>query len=43
MDTDAQIISPPQWPVILIGGAAGLIGSLIDSVLGAVCQYSGNV
>jgi uncharacterized protein (TIGR00297 family) len=29
-----------QWPIVLIGAAAGLAGSLIDSVLGAVLQYS---
>lgn len=33
--------SPPQWPVILWGGFAGLVGSLIDSFLGATLQYSG--
>lgn len=33
--------SPPQWPIILIGGVAGLIGSIIDSFLGATVQYSG--
>ena len=33
--------SPPQWPVILWGGFAGLVGSVIDSFLGATLQYSG--
>lgn len=32
---------PPQWPIILIGSLSGLIGSLIDSILGAKLQYSG--
>ncbi|XP_043268690.1 transmembrane protein 19 isoform X2 [Venturia canescens] len=31
----------PQWPIIMIGGFAGLFGSLFDSVLGATFQYSG--
>lgn len=34
--------SPPQWPVVLFGGVAGLLGSLFDSLLGAWFQYSGN-
>ncbi|KAL4221984.1 hypothetical protein ACF0H5_018031 [Mactra antiquata] len=33
--------SPPQWPLILIGGFLGLLGSTIDSLLGAWFQYSG--
>ncbi|XP_054775028.2 transmembrane protein 19-like [Lytechinus pictus] len=33
--------SPPQWPVVLFGGVAGLVGSLFDSLLGAWFQYSG--
>ena len=31
----------PQWPVIVLAGIAGLLGSIIDSILGATLQYSG--
>lgn len=34
-------ISAPQWPIIAFGGMAGLLGSIIDSYLGATMQYSG--
>jgi len=30
-----------QWPTLLIGAFAGFLGSFIDSVLGALMQYSG--
>ncbi|XP_059834419.1 transmembrane protein 19 isoform X1 [Hypanus sabinus] len=33
--------SPPQWPVVLYGAAAGFFGSILDSCLGATMQYSG--
>ena len=32
---------PPQWPVVVIGGTAGFIGSIVDSFLDATVQYSG--
>lgn len=34
-------LAAPQWPIILYGGVAGLLGSLLDSLLGASMQYSG--
>lgn len=41
VDADALSWGPPQWPVIVFGGVAGLLGSVIDSLLGATLQYSG--
>ncbi|XP_076167669.1 transmembrane protein 19 [Ptiloglossa arizonensis] len=34
-------LAAPQWPLIIVGGIAGLFGSLLDSILGATLQYSG--
>uniref|UniRef100_A0A8C2W640 Transmembrane protein 19 n=1 Tax=Chinchilla lanigera TaxID=34839 RepID=A0A8C2W640_CHILA len=34
-------ISAPQWPIIIFGGLAGLLGSIVDSYLGATMQFSG--
>lgn len=34
-------MSARQWPIIVFGGVAGLIGSVIDSLIGATLQYSG--
>ncbi|XP_027248188.1 transmembrane protein 19 isoform X3 [Cricetulus griseus] len=34
-------ISAPQWPIIAFGGLAGLLGSVVDSYLGATMQFSG--
>ncbi|GFO10124.1 transmembrane protein 19 [Plakobranchus ocellatus] len=33
--------APAQWPVILYGGLAGFLGSLVDSLLGGALQFSG--
>lgn len=33
--------STAQWPIVLVGGLAGLLGSIVDSLLGATVQYSG--
>ena len=34
-------VTPPQWPLLVVTASTGLLGSLIDSVLGATLQYSG--
>lgn len=41
--TDATIlsVSPPQWPILIVGCIGGLFGSMFDSLLGATLQYSG--
>uniref|UniRef100_A0A8C1VKG3 C2H2-type domain-containing protein n=1 Tax=Cyprinus carpio TaxID=7962 RepID=A0A8C1VKG3_CYPCA len=36
-------LAVPQWPIILYGAIAGLLGSLLDSFLGATMQYSESV
>lgn len=36
-------LAAPQWPIVAYGAVAGLLGSVLDSLLGAVMQYSGNV
>uniref|UniRef100_UPI0037E868FB transmembrane protein 19 n=1 Tax=Semicossyphus pulcher TaxID=241346 RepID=UPI0037E868FB len=34
-------LADPQWPIVVYGGIAGLLGSMLDSFLGAHMQYSG--
>ncbi|XP_022605050.1 transmembrane protein 19 [Seriola dumerili] len=34
-------LADPQWPIVVYGGVAGLVGSMLDSFLGAHMQYSG--
>ncbi|XP_050419993.1 transmembrane protein 19 [Adelges cooleyi] len=41
VDADLLARSPPQWPLMVVGAFAGLIGSIVDSILGATLQYSG--
>jgi len=41
MDSAILARSVPQWPIIILGGVGGLLGSIIDSILGATLQYSG--
>ena len=40
LDVD-NISLTSQLPVMLVGGVAGLFGSVVDSLLGATVQYSG--
>ncbi|XP_063068393.1 transmembrane protein 19 [Engraulis encrasicolus] len=34
-------LAVPQWPIVVYAGLAGLLGSLLDSLIGASMQYSG--
>ncbi|XP_076647615.1 transmembrane protein 19 [Halictus rubicundus] len=41
VDSAVLQLAAPQWPVILVGCFGGLLGSIVDSILGATLQYSG--
>lgn len=41
VDTEILRASPNQWPILFIGLFGGFFGSLLDSFLGSVFQYSG--
>ncbi|GLH08756.1 Uncharacterized protein GBIM_13935 [Gryllus bimaculatus] len=41
VDPDVLGASPQQWPLIVVGALAGLLGGIVDSLLGATLQYSG--
>ena len=36
-----EIEYPPQWPLLLLATISGFLGSILDSYLGAILQYSG--
>ena len=41
VDREILLRSPPQWPLLFVGTIAGLLGSVIDSIVGATMQFSG--
>lgn len=41
VSSPVMISAPAQWPIIIVGAVGGLLGSLIDSVIGATMQFSG--
>jgi len=43
IDVAVLQLAAPQWPIIIVAGFGGLFGSILDSILGATLQYSGNV
>lgn len=43
VDTAVLQLAAPQWPIVVVAAFSGLFGSVLDSILGATLQYSGNV
>lgn len=43
VDSAVLEVAAPQWPIIVLGGVGGLLGSIVDSILGATLQYSGRL
>lgn len=43
VDTAVLQLAPPQWPIVFVAAFGGLFGSILDSILGATLQYSGNI
>lgn len=41
VDSETLENASVQYPVVVFGGVAGLFGSVVDSLLGAVFQFSG--
>jgi uncharacterized membrane protein len=41
VDSVVLELAAPQWPIVVLGGVGGLLGSIVDSILGATLQYSG--
>lgn len=42
-DSALLMYAPPQWPIIAFGAFAGFFGSMLDSIMGATLQYTGNL